>query len=93
VHRPSSGQLLVADQDLLHDQVEQAVIAVAPCRIEAFGRLQRLGGYALLNPTEVPGRVVKPVRMVNAQTGEFTLGNQVEHQTVRRLEGLGILHA
>ena len=75
VHRPFRRQVLEGGGDLLDDQVQRARAAPAAD-----------GADVLLQAAKIPGRVVQPVRVVDAQAVDPAGGDQLQHQAVRDFE-------
>ena len=84
VHMPMGGELLMRGVDLFDDEVKRriAVASAAPSiRV------------ALMYPLEIPGRIVKPVRMIDAKPADLALGGQLDHEPMRGVEHGLAFHA
>ncbi len=82
VHRPVGRQVLEGGGDLLDHEVEGT-------RTAAPGD----GRHALLQAAEIPGRVVEAVGVIDAQSVDLALGDQLQEQAVRGLEDRLVLDA
>jgi hypothetical protein len=82
VDRPVVGEVLAGRHDLLGHDEERQRVGDAP---RAAGRL--------LQRREVRGRIVQAVRVVEPEAGDEPVAHELEHQPMRLLEDLRVLHA
>src|SRR3981081_2330147 len=82
VHRPLRRQVLEGGGDLFDYQVQHAHAAPAAD-----------GADALLQAAKIPGRVVQPVRVIDAQAVDLAGGDELQYQAVRDFEDCFVVDA
>ncbi len=83
VDRPVVGQTFVFSEDLFDDQIEGQRIV----------RRQRTAADHLLQAPEITSRIIEPVGMVDAQSIDLALGQQIEDEAVGGFEYCRLIHA